>query len=127
MSHFSEVKTQINQKDLLEATFKKLGLRFSENKEGIPIRGFMGECAKAEICVDTGLNYDLGLQQNNEGFYDFVADFEVLDSTPQKDLKNKILQTYAYLNVKKIAESQGFQIEEEVQEDGQIQMVVSKW
>ncbi len=127
MSHFSEVKTQINQKDLLEETFKKLGLQFSQSKEGLPIRGFMGECAKAEICVDTGLKYDIGFQQNAEGFYDFVADFEVIDSTPARNLKNQILQTYAYLNVKKIAEEKGFQIEEEVREDGQIQMVVSKW
>lgn len=127
MSHFSEVKTQMTRKDLLEETLRKLGLQFKESKEGLPIRGFMGECALAEICVDTGLKYDLGLQQNSEGSFDFVADFEVLDSTPAKNLKNQILQTYAYLNVKQVAEERGFQIEEEIREDGQIQMVVTKW
>ncbi len=127
MSHFSEVKTQINQKDILFAALKKLGLKVRESEEKLPIRGFMGDCAEAQICVDTGINYDLGFQINDQGFYDVVADFEVLESTPAKDLKNKILQTYAHLHMKKVAEEQGFQVEEEVQEDGQIQMVVTKW
>lgn len=127
MSHFSEVKTQMNNRRVLEDTLRQMGLKFESDKEGLPIRGFMGECARAEICVQTGINYDLGLQQSSDGNFEFVADFEVIESTPARDLKNKILQTYAYQNIIQVAQERGFQVEKEVREDGQIQMVVSKW
>ncbi len=127
MSHFSEVKSKMTDRELLEETLKSLKLEFKADKAGIPIRGFMGECAKAEICVDTGLKYDLGLEQMSDGTFQFIADFEVLDSTPAKNLRNQVMQTYAYLSVKKVAHERGFEIEEEIREDGQIQMVVSQW
>ena len=127
MSHFSEIKTKMDQLDMVQKTCAALGLVCEFDPQGLPIRGFMGDTVTAEIRIGTGTTYDIGLRKSAAGQYEFVADFEVLDKMPESALKQKIIQKYAHLQVRHSLEEQGYAVEEEVQKDGTIQMVVSQW
>jgi hypothetical protein len=127
MSHFTEVKSSMRNLEIVQAACQKLGLTFEHAEQGLPIRGFMGDTVTAEVRIGTGTTYDLGLRRNSEGVFEFVADFEVLDQMAEGALRQKLMQTYSHLEVKRSLESQGFVVEEEFQKDGQIQMVVSQW
>lgn len=130
MSHFTEVQTKMSDLEILKDTIQSLGLEFEVNEGAAMVRGFYGDQITADIRISTGTKYDIGLRKNNEGSYEFVADWEMLNShkVDSDNFTQKILQKYSYLNVKKNLSEQGFELEEEaVDENGNIQLVVSRW
>ena len=130
MSHFTEVKTNLSELDLIFKTLKALNLQYVHNPNGVDAMGFYGDKIRCDIKIDTGTKYDIGLRRTADGTYEFVADWEMLKDVKfdAEALQKKINQRYSYEKVSLTLSEQGYQVEEEgVDEEGNIQMVVSQW
>lgn len=130
MSHFTEIKTQIQDRPMLERALNILSHKFSCCESGEIIRGFYGDHILADFKIDTGTDYDIGLRRNENGNYEFIADWEMLKhrGIDQEQYTHKIMQRYAYEKVRATLEDQGYEVtEESVDEDGNIQLMVNQW
>ena len=135
MSHFSRVKTRINDKDLLIRCLEDMDLQISQNTE---INGFEG-IQSVDIAVQMVRGYDVGFLRNSQGSYDGVADgwgvkdtkkeFFVDDLKKQlEEVENRIKRQYALKTIEEETRKKGFNMVEKVEEkDGSIRIVVRRW
>lgn len=135
MSHFSRVKTRINDKDLLIRCLEDMDLQISQNTE---INGFEG-IQSVDIAVQMVRGYDVGFLRNSQGSYDIVADWWGVKDTKKEffvdDLKkqleeveNRIKRQYALKTIEEETRKKGFNMVEKVEEkDGSIRIVVRRW
>lgn len=130
MSHFTKCEVNINDLEALKEALEDLGLNFSvAGERPIKVRGYQGATLDAEIAINYG-NYDVGIVDNNDGTYGMVADWWGVEHSgkTQQQIREEIMQRYGYRRVVKAARTKGFQIaSEEVDEQGQIQVVLCKW
>ena len=133
MSHFTQVETKINDRVCLKAALAELGMEFEEASENslVKVRGWKGSTLTAEAKIKGSKSYDIGLQLTEEGNYKLVADWwgieEETNQTAEK-IQQKITQCYAKHKVKAEVAKQGFTLDEEqIEADGTIKLLVSKW
>lgn len=135
MSHFSTIKTTIKNKEYLISALGQLNY---SAKVGIyQCRGYNGATQNVEILIENAnSSYDMGFRNNN-GNYELVADWfgikninssEMLNSLNTEIIKieNKIKQEYAYNTVKEKLLDQGFSIDEEQRENGEIHLKLTR-
>lgn len=123
MSHFTTIKVQIKNGELLHETLQELGYTVECNTT---VRGFQGKSTTAEYVIRQNNGYDLGFRLNEET-YELVADFWGAQIN-QTEFVNKISQTYAHKQLMITFEQEGFNLEEEESlEDGTIRLVVGRW
>jgi hypothetical protein len=123
MSHFTTIKVQIKNGDVLHQILQELGYQVDLNSQ---VRGFMGDKTNAEYVIKQANGYDLGFRQQGE-IYELVADFWGAKIN-QQDFINKISQKYAHKTLMKTIQTEGFNVEEEeVLADGTVRVVVGKW
>ena len=91
MSHFTTVKTQIKQKEMLKKALNKLG--YDNVIENGIIRGYQGNQQQADIVVQGIGGYDVGFVQEGEQ-YTIIADFWGL-SPKERSLTERIAQQSA--------------------------------
>lgn len=125
MSHFSRIKTQMKDKDLVLKTLSDLGFSY-EDAEGLTVRGFLGEGMPVDIKIPLKGSYDVGLRKRETG-YELVADWFGVRGLNQQDFTEKLNQRYAYHATRSRLEEQGFDlVEEAVEETGQIRLVLRR-
>jgi hypothetical protein len=123
MSHFTTIKVQIKNGDILHQILQELGYQVEKNTQ---VRGYMGNKTNAEYVIKQANGYDLGFRKNGE-IYELVADFWGAEIN-QQEFINKISQTYAHRTLMETIQTEGFSVEEEeVLEDGTVRVVVGKW
>ena len=123
MSHFTTIKVQIKNGDVLHQILQELGYQVELNSQ---VRGYMGNKTNAEYVIKQANGYDLGFRQQG-GIYELVADFWGAEIN-QQDFINKISQTYAHKTLMETIQTEGFDVEEEeVLADGTVRVVVGKW
>ncbi|QDZ41277.1 DUF1257 domain-containing protein [Euhalothece natronophila Z-M001] len=123
MSHFSTIKIQIKNGDILQQILTELGYQVETNAQ---VRGYQGNRTNADYVIRQNNGYDLGFR-NNQGNYELVADFWGA-SINEKEFLNQINQKYAHRTLMETVEEEGFDVEEEeVLEDGTVKVVVGKW
>lgn len=133
MSHFTKVKTKIKNFVRLKDILKKLNYSYEESTEDgtINIHGWNKEETEALLKIKTGGSYDIGVIQNKEGFYEFIADWWGVETTTgltQDDCINKITQQYAYTTIIEKIRKKGYDlVTEEVDDKQNIRLVVRKW
>jgi hypothetical protein len=133
MSHFTTVKTQISDLVRLKTIINEMGYGILEASEGLKIYIDGWNKAKEEVIlkIKTGCSYDIGVIRNEEGMYEFVADWWGVESTSgivQEDFINKITQKYAYSTVMDKIREKGYDVvEEEVDDKQTIRIVVRRW
>jgi hypothetical protein len=131
MSHFSEVKTQIKNAEILKKVLKAASFQIEEATEGVSVRGFMGDTLHADFKILTKTHYDIGFKRNAEGNFDLIGDWELMPQVAdieQTSFTQWLKREYARESILTTAHEQGYEIEEITdQETGQIQMVVTKW
>jgi hypothetical protein len=100
-------------------------------------RGYQGNTQSVELLIENaGSGYDLGFRNSN-GNYELVADWygikgvnsDQLINNIQSEItkiENKIKQEYAYNTVKEKLLDQGFEIDDELREDGEIRIKLSR-
>ncbi|MBD1914057.1 MULTISPECIES: DUF1257 domain-containing protein [unclassified Leptolyngbya] len=125
MSHFSRIKVQIKDGEILHQVLQELGYTIECNAE---VRGYRGDKTEAEYVIRRSNGYDLGFRRGDgDESYELVADFWGVGMNQQQFL-NPILQKYAYQSLMAFAQTQGFNVEaEETLEDGTVRLVVGKW
>ena len=123
MSHFTTIKVQIKNGDVLYQILQELGYQVAQNTQ---VRGYMGNKTKAEYVIKQANGYDLGFRQQGE-IYELVADFWGANIN-QQEFINQISQKYAHRTLMETIQTEGFSVEEEeVLEDGTMRVVVGKW
>jgi hypothetical protein len=123
MSHFSTIKIQIKNGEILQQVLTELGYEVESNTQ---VRGYQGNQTNAEYVIRQNNGYDLGFRRNSES-YELVADFWGARINQQEFL-NQINQKYAHQTLMQTVEEQGFDLEEEeVLEDGTVKVVVGRW
>jgi hypothetical protein len=131
MSHFSEVKTQLKNTEVLKRVLTASGFQVIDSTEAVEVRGYMGECQKADFKILTKTHYDIGFRKAEDGNYELVGDWELMPQVAdieQGSFTNWLKREYARESILSTAKEQGYEVEEvEDQETGQIQIVVKKW
>jgi Protein of unknown function (DUF1257) len=123
MSHFSTVRVQIKQGEVLHETLLDLGYTIEQNAQ---VRGYQGNCTTADYVVRQRNGYDLGFRQV-AAEYELVADFWGAQ-IDQKQFINAVTQKYAHKMLLKTTAAQGFNVEaDEVMPDGTVRVVVGRW
>ena len=125
MSHFSRIKVQIKNGNLLQEVLQELGHTVECNTQ---VRGYQGDKTSAEYVVRRANGYDLGFRRSDgDDNYELVADFWGARIDQQAFL-NPILQKYAHKTLMTAVAEQGFDIEtQETLEDGTVRVVVGRW
>ena len=125
MSHFSTIKTKINNKPELIEALQLLQYEVQENQELInPI-----DHQHEKVKVDISIGEDIGFRLNNKGEYELVADIQTWkDPVPPKRFVEKVTQQYARMTVHNQIKEMGFKVEEEWEmDDNSIELVVTRW
>ncbi|OBQ01591.1 MAG: hypothetical protein AN482_21745 [Anabaena sp. LE011-02] len=123
MSHFTTIKVQIKQGEVLLDVLQELGYQVEQNTQ---VRGYRGDTINAEYVIRQANGYDLGFRKNGEG-YELVADFWGAEIN-QQEFVNNISQKYAHKTLMKTIQTEGFNVEEEeVLADGTLRVIVGKW
>ena len=123
MSHFTTIKVQIKQGEVLLDVLQELGYQVEQNTQ---VRGYRGDKTNAEYVIKQSNGYDLGFRKNGEG-YELVADFWGAEIN-QQEFINNISQKYAHKTLMETIQTEGFSVEEEeVLEDGTVRVLVGRW
>jgi hypothetical protein len=124
MSHFTTIKIEIKNGQILDLVLRELGYQVEYHSK---VRGYRGDRAQAEYVIRQDNGYDLGFRRHGE-YYELVADFWGAKINRQHFL-NCILQKYARKTLMQSIQEEGFALEEEeeVLEDGTLRIVVGKW
>jgi hypothetical protein len=123
MSHFTTIKVEIKNGEILEQTLQDLGF---EVKCQTVVRGYMGNRIEADYVIPQDHGYDLGFRRQGDS-YDLIADFWGAMIDPQ-DFVQLVTQKYAHNSLLAMVKSQGYNIEQqEILEDGTVRVVVGKW
>ena len=123
MSHFTTIKVQIKQGEVLLDVLQELGYQVEQNTQ---VRGYRGDKTNAEYVIKQSNGYDLGFRKNGEG-YELVADFWGAKIN-QQEFINNISQKYAHKTLMETIQTEGFNVEEEeVLADGTLRVIVGRW
>lgn len=127
MSHFTRVQTVIRDQGLLEEALRKLNYQF-QSGERVLVRGYQGNQESAQVVIDTGSEYDIGFQRQDDQSFAVCTDWwGVRNKTKlrQESFLQELNRTYAHLAVKQQVIEQGLIIEEEnILPNGEIELVV---
>ncbi len=93
MSHFVNIKTRITEREQLVAALQAMHLQYqASEREDLVVVGYDGKTELAEIVINTGTRYDIGLRRR-EGSYETVADWW---GVKQGSLRHETFGYYAY-------------------------------
>ena len=131
MSHFTKCELKLTNLAALKAALKDLEMDFEEAAEfqHVVVRGYRGDTIKGKLKINMG-QYDIGLIENADGTLEFTADWWGVETTKgvsQAEFEQAVNQKYQYHNVKQACEEKGYALEEEVEENGEIRLVMRKW
>lgn len=125
MSHFTQLKTRMVEREHLLQALQDLGHPYQEGP--LDVYGFGGQHVRVEIKIPTqNRSYDIGFRQV-DGFYEIVADWWGIRDIDQEQFQQQLMQRYAYHAARAKLEQQGFTLAgEEVGEDGRIHLVLRR-
>lgn len=128
MSHFTRVKTQITDVEVLKHALSDLQYSYADNAI---VRGYQGKTEKAELVVNPGGGYDIGFIKGQDGHFQIVADWWGVtkdNGLKEQAFLNPVMQRYAYHTVVEQVAKQGFQVvQETVGTDQTVKLTVRRW
>ena len=134
MSHFSKIKTRISNKKYLIQALRQMNYDIEENSKCV---GYNGNKIDADIVIKLPeTNYNIAFIKSDNS-YDLVADWYGLKGLDSKNIvskieenitiiENKIKQQYAYNSTVESLKEKGFSIDEEIRENGEIRIKLSR-
>ncbi len=128
MSHFSTIKTQLREAEPLIKALTKLG--YEINQEEKFVKGYKGQFTAVDISMDLPSETKVGFKwDNNSNSYELVTDLDLWKfNLPVERFISKVTQMYAYQTIISKTVEDGYQIvEEKNQNDGSIELVLTKW
>lgn len=134
MSHYTKVKTKITRKSALVKALQNMGFKANAieiHETPVPLRGYGGDTRKQVAHVRLkgagwrgenvvgGASNDLGWEKLEDGSYGFhVSNYD--RGKYNEGWQKKLAQQYSKEVIKEVAEENGFYIESETTEDGEI-------
>ncbi|WP_020614514.1 DUF1257 domain-containing protein [Sediminispirochaeta bajacaliforniensis] len=131
MSHFTQVKTQIKEMEMLKKALEALGMEFTEAKEGekLMVKGWEDRSVEAELSINPGCSYGIAVTTAENG-YELNADWWAIETYTGKT-REKILgsieKQYAYETVMDKVRKQGYSVVTEEESSESIKLVVRRW
>ena len=128
MSHFSTIKTQLREAEPLIKALTQLG--YEINQEEKFVKGYKGKFTAVDISMDLPSETKVGFKwDNNSNAYELVTDLDLWKfNLPVERFISKVTQMYAYQTIISKTVEDGYQIvEEKNQNDGSIELVLTKW
>ena len=135
MSHFSTIKTKLEDRDALLQALERIGER-----PNVPFKGtsvielVLLNPTHAEehptVEVEVSIGVDVGFKLNEKtGAYELIADRQTWEKdVPIERFMQKLTQQYARMILHREIEEKGFEIEEEWElDDNSIELTVSRW
>jgi len=125
MSHFTTIKTEILDPEILKKTLSELKFDFQENGK---ISGYQGRMEDVGILVKISGSWYLGFNKNlGEENYEIRGANEVLNQKEVKESINLIRSEYAYRKIIHESRKRGFSlVQEERLRTGTIKLVLRK-
>ena len=128
MSHFSTIKTQLKDTEPLIKALNNLG--YMINQEEKFVKGYRGKFTAVDISINLPRETKVGFKwDNNSNSYELVTDLDLLKfDLPVERFISKVTQMYAYETIISKTKEDGYQIvEQKNQNDGSIELVLTKW
>ena len=128
MSHFSTIKTQLKDAEPLIKALNNLG--YTINQEEKFVKGYRGKFTAVDISMNLPGDTKVGFKwDNNSKAYELVTDLDLWKfELPVERFISKITQMYAYETILSKTKEDGYQIvEQKNQNDGSIELVLTKW
>jgi hypothetical protein len=128
MSHFSTIKTQLKDAEPLIKALNNLG--YIINQEEKFVKGYKGKFTAVDISMDLPGDTKVGFKwDNNSNAYELVTDLDLWKfELPVERFISKVTQMYAYETIISKTKEDGYQIvEQKNQNDGSIELVLTKW
>jgi hypothetical protein len=128
MSHFSTIKTELRDRQSLLEALEDLG--HGPREGSLMVRGYRGQTVEAHLAVAQANGADIGFRLNPEtGSYELVTDLDLWNQpVPVERFLAQLNQRYALRSILAATAEEGFQVSEQVQQqDGSIELVVSRW
>ena len=128
MSHFSTIKTQIKEAEPLIKALDNLG--FTINQEEKFVKGYRGKFTAVDISINLPGETKVGFKlDNTSNSYELVTDLDLWKfELPVERFISKVTQLYAYETIIYKTKENGYQIvEQKNQNDGSIELVLTKW
>ena len=128
MSHFSTIKTQLKDAEPLIKALNNLGYMIDQEKKFV--KGYKGKFTAVDISMNLPNNTKVGFKwDNNSNAYELVTDLDLWKfEIPVERFIAKVTQMYAYETILSKTKEDGYQIvEQKNQNDGSIELVLTKW
>ena len=128
MSHFITIKTQLKDAESLIKALNNLG--YIINQEEKFVKGYRGKFTAVDISMNLPGDTKVGFKwDNNSNAYELVTDLDLWKfELPVERFISKVTQMYAYETIISKTKEDGYQIvEQKNQNDGSIELVVTKW
>ena len=128
MSHFSTIKTQLKDTEPLIKALNNLG--YITNQEEKFVKGYKGKFTAVDISMNLPGDTKVGFKwDNNSNAYELVTDLDLWKfELPVERFISKVTQMYAYETIISQTKEDGYQIvEQKNQNDGSIELVLTKW
>ena len=128
MSHFSTIKTQLKEAEPLIKALDNLG--YIINQEEKFVKGYRGKFTAVDISMNLPGDTEVGFKwDNNSSTYELVTDLDLWKfELPVERFISKVTQMYAYQTIISKTKEDGYQIvEQKNQNDGSIELVLTKW
>ena len=128
MSHFSTIKTQLKEAEPLIKALNNLG--YIINQEEKLIKGYRGRFTAVDISMNLPNETKVGFKwDNNSNSYELVTDLDLWKfELPVERFISKVTQMYAYETIISKTKEDGYQVvEQKNQNDGSIELVLTKW
>ena len=128
MSHFSTIKTELRDRQSLLKALEDLG--HGPRQGSLMVRGYRGQTVEAQLAVAQANGADIGFRLNSEtGSYELVTDLDLWNQpVPVERFLAQLNQRYALRSILAATAEEGFQVSEQAQQqDGSIELVVTRW
>ena len=128
MSHFSTIKTELRDRQSLLEALEDLG--HGPRQGSLMVRGYRGQTVEAQLAVAQANGADIGFRLNPEtSCYELVTDLDLWDqAVPVERFLAQLNQRYALRSILAATAEEGFQVSEQAQQqDGSIELVVTRW
>ena len=128
MSHFSTIKTQLKDSEPLIKALNNLGYTITKDEKFV--KGYRGNLTAVDISMTLPGDTKVGFKwENNSNAYELVTDLDLWKfDLPVERFISKVTQMYAYETIISKTKDDGYQIvEEKNQNDGSIELVLTKW
>lgn len=125
MSHFTSMRTQLVDGDLIAAALSDLGIK--HERGGKRIRGFLGQRTDAEFRVPTkARGYDIGIRKAGEA-YEVVADWWGVRGFDENTFAKELDRAYGVAATKTKLVEQGYSLVSEQREtNGEVRLVLRR-